>query len=151
MSTTQFNSSITWLTDINLCESDWTSNVCDNCRDKDKDTVPALVTRETASLAFTTLVRRGEDLVIKSVSSKVIWSEAPESRGQASRSPLPEEVAKPKPMLPIPELGPAFWDWTWGIRERWGSADTTATLPVLASVPVPSFFFLACNSYHQSG
>jgi hypothetical protein len=110
MSTTQFNSSVTWLTDINLCEREGTSNVCDNCRDRDKDTVPAPVTGETTPLAFATLVHHGGDLVIKSVSSKVIWSEAPESRSQASRSPLPEEVAKPELTLPISKLSPISWD-----------------------------------------
>jgi hypothetical protein len=56
------------------------------------------------------------DLVVKSVSSKFIWSEAPESRSQELRSPSPEEVAKLEPMLPYWRLFPHLGTWP---EESW--------------------------------
>ncbi|KAJ8617604.1 hypothetical protein MRB53_013790 [Persea americana] len=109
------------------------------------------MTRETTPLSFATLVCRGGDVVVKSVAAKVMWSVALESRSQAPRSTSQEEVTKPEPKLPILETGPTSWeDSAWGIKERWGSTDTTATLPVFTSAPAESFFFFACNSYLQS-
>lgn len=61
------------------------------------------MTGERIPLAFATLVHRGGDFWIKSFSSNIMWSVAPESSSQAPRSLSREELTSAEPKLPKSE------------------------------------------------
>ena len=148
ISTVQWSSSVTWLTNINLFDSDGRRRVWDRKRERDNNTVPAPVTGYVIPLALEMQVHLGWGIWEKSLGSKVIWSVASESMIQAP-SVWDLELKRTWPQLSrsVTEVEISAR----GMRESWGSALTTIALPTLASIAGVSRFFRACNSCHQSG